>query len=452
MRDTPLRALRPRPRWHRCSSTLRASSALRLLQLAPVDGPWAAPGTLFGPWRRERSSPDPLTSRTDRGLTPRSLATLPLVGTQPMLQKPMSKVVLSCPDSWAEPAPPYPPSAAGSEPAPPAPPSAAGSESAPPLRVLRPAGSQLVALLGTHEVLTSGQLVRLTGLPERTVQHHFGLLYRAGLVNRVRPRREVGTSPYHCWLTAFGAMAVGAEKPGARSDDLVGVQATAALSELWLSVCDRGKGVGLELRGWRRLPSGLPYQDPHTGTIRELPAEAELIVMPGPPAGREMRLLVVPRTERVPAPRLAAVLARFACFLAASAIQARRCSPCSPVRHGSRSGCSPPPTRSVRPPLPATSRKKSSRPRGAGWWSGSSSPTRSGSPGSQCGPHQPIGAPGHSSTSSSSMRGAPSEGAPGDLSHPSWWRVSGRPDGAATPPSATPANRPPPASASAVPR
>ncbi len=222
-----------------------------------------------------------------------------------MLQNPMSKVVLSCPDSWAEPTPSYPPSAAG-------------SEAEPPLRVLRPTGSQLVALLGTHEVLTSGQLVRLTGLPERTVQHHLGLLYRAGLVNRVRPPREVGTSPYHCWLTAFGAAAIGAEKPGARSDDLAGVQATAALSELWLSVRDRGRGVGLELRGWRRLPSGLPYQDPHTGTIRELPAEAEMIVMSGPPGGREMRLLVVARTERVPASRLAAVLARFACFLAAS--------------------------------------------------------------------------------------------------------------------------------------
>jgi hypothetical protein len=117
-------------------------------------------------------------------------------------------------------------------------------------------------------------------------------------------------------VNAFGAAVIGAEKPGARSDDLAGVQATAALSELWLAVRDHGKGVGLELVGW--LPSGLSYQDPHTGAIRELPAEAELIVMPGPPGGREMRLLVVARTERVPAARLVAVLARFACFLAAS--------------------------------------------------------------------------------------------------------------------------------------
>jgi len=136
---------------------------------------------------------------------------------------PMSKVDLSCPGSWAEPDPCYPPSAAG-------------SEAEPPLRVLRPTGRQLVALLGNHEVLTSDLLVRLTGLPERTVQHHLGLLYRAGLTNRVRPPREGGTSPYHYRLTAFGAAAFGAEKPGARSDDLAGVQATAALSELWLLV------------------------------------------------------------------------------------------------------------------------------------------------------------------------------------------------------------------------
>ena len=100
----------------------------------------------------------------------------------------MSKVVLSGPDSWAEPPSSYPPPAAG-------------SVGVPSIRVLRPIGRQLLALLGTHEVLTSGQLVCLTGLPERTVQHRLGLLYRDGLLNRVRQPREVGTSPYHCWLT-----------------------------------------------------------------------------------------------------------------------------------------------------------------------------------------------------------------------------------------------------------
>ena len=131
-------------------------------------------------------------------------------------------------DAWAEPAPPFPPSASSSH--------ATSMHQG-----LRAVDEVVLALLGTHEVLTSGQLVRLTGLPERTVQHHLGLLYRAGLVNRVRPPREVGTSPYHCWLTTFGAAAIGAEKPGARSDDPAGVQATAALSELWLAVPTAGR-------------------------------------------------------------------------------------------------------------------------------------------------------------------------------------------------------------------
>jgi hypothetical protein len=80
------------------------------LESAPAD---LAPATRRD--SREKFSAKPLTSWPDRGLIPRSLATLPVVGIQPMLQNPMSKVVLSCPDSWAEPASSYPPSAAGSE-------------------------------------------------------------------------------------------------------------------------------------------------------------------------------------------------------------------------------------------------------------------------------------------------------------------------------------------------
>lgn len=68
---------------------------------------------------------------------------------------------------------------------------------------LRPVDEVVVALLGAYEVVTSSQLVRLTGLPERTVQHRIGLRYRAGLVSPVRPPRYVGTSPFHCWLVGL---------------------------------------------------------------------------------------------------------------------------------------------------------------------------------------------------------------------------------------------------------
>lgn len=135
------------------------------------------------------------------------------------------------------------------------------------------ADRQILALLGAHEVLTSGQLVRLTGLPERTVQHRLALLHEAGLVNRVRPPREVGTSPYHCWLTAFGAMPVGVAEPTSWSEDPTGVLATAALRELWLSVRDHGEQAGLSLIGWRRLAAGRAYQDPRGATPRAVPVE-----------------------------------------------------------------------------------------------------------------------------------------------------------------------------------
>ena len=54
---------------------------------------------------------------------------------------------------------------------------------------------RLLGLLGEHGVLTTGQLVRLTELPERTVQHRLGRLHRAGLVSRFRPEVPVGTAP-----------------------------------------------------------------------------------------------------------------------------------------------------------------------------------------------------------------------------------------------------------------
>jgi hypothetical protein len=214
--------------------------------------------------------------------------------------------VLPCSDPWAEPAPPIPLSAA-------------------PRRALRLVDEELLGLLGAHEVLTSGQLVRLTGLPERTVQHRVGLLWRAGLLNRVRPPREVGTSPYHCWLTPFGADAIGAPAPEPWGEDLPGTLATAALSELWLAVRDRGEGAGLRLVGWRRLRSGLPYDDPRSGTLRALPAEAGLTVALDRFGGHEVTVLVVARVERVPAARLAAVLARFAGYLTSSCEE--RCRP-----------------------------------------------------------------------------------------------------------------------------
>ena len=106
---------------------------------------------------------------------------------------------------------------------------------------------QLLTPLGEHQVLTTSQLVRITSRPERTVQHRLGVLHRIGFINRVRPLADVGTAAFHCWLTIFGAGAIGVDAPEPWSEDLPGVRAKVALTELWLSVRDHGESGGLHL-------------------------------------------------------------------------------------------------------------------------------------------------------------------------------------------------------------
>ena len=181
---------------------------------------------------------------------------------------------------------------------------------------LRAPDRRLLALLGEHELLTSGQLVRLTGMPERTVQHRLGVLYRAGLVNRHRPRAAIGTCPYHVWLTPFGAAAIGAEAPRPWSEDLAGLQSMAALSDLWLGLRNHGPGARLVVTDWRRLRAGVTYADRRTEEERRVLADAELTARVG--TGAEIAALLVARVEHIPAPRLASVVGRWADYLAAA--------------------------------------------------------------------------------------------------------------------------------------
>jgi len=79
-----------------------------------------------------------------------------------MTKIPLSRGGLSRPGDWST--PDVPPSRLPSE------------RSA---RVLLPSDERLLGLLGEHGVLTTSQLVRLTGFPERTVQHRLGRLEAA---------------------------------------------------------------------------------------------------------------------------------------------------------------------------------------------------------------------------------------------------------------------------------
>lgn len=50
----------------------------------------------------------------------------------------------------------------------------------------------LLVLLDQHRVMTSRQLARATGAPERTVRYRIERLYEANLVDCARPGRERG--------------------------------------------------------------------------------------------------------------------------------------------------------------------------------------------------------------------------------------------------------------------
>ena len=191
-----------------------------------------------------------------------------------------------------------------------------GSSGAIPPGTLRAADRHLLALLGEHEVLTSSQLVRLTAMPERTAQYRLGVLYRAGLVNRHRPHATIGTCSYHVWLTPFGAAAIGAEPPRPWSEDLAGLQTMAALCGLGFGLRDHGHGDGLVVTGWHRLRADVTYEDGRTGAERRLLADGELTARAG--TGADIAALLVARVDRIPATRLASVVARWAGFLAAA--------------------------------------------------------------------------------------------------------------------------------------
>jgi hypothetical protein len=187
---------------------------------------------------------------------------------------------------------------------------------APRARALSSTDGQFLTLLGEHQVLTTSQLVRITSQPDRSVQHRLGVLHRVGLINRIRPPADVGTAPFHCWLTDFGAGAVGVDDPEPWSEDLAGARAKVALTELWLSVRDHGESGGLHLQGWCRLSCGVSYLDPRTNAPGVLPVEAELIVALDSHDGPPVTMFVVAIVEGISKARLSAVLARYASYVA----------------------------------------------------------------------------------------------------------------------------------------
>ena len=110
---------------------------------------------------------------------------------------------------------------------------------------------QLLVQLDRHRVLTSGQLARLTGAPQRTVTYRLTALLGERLVAYARPGREAGSAPRHWWLTPAGTRLVTGTAPAERQRPSGMFAAHAAsIAEVWLALLEHGPTVGIRPDGW----------------------------------------------------------------------------------------------------------------------------------------------------------------------------------------------------------
>ncbi len=108
----------------------------------------------------------------------------------------------------------------------------------------------LLVLLDQHRVMTTVQLARASGVPERTARYRIERLHSAGLVDFARPGRERGSAPRHWWLRPSGARLVaGTAAADGRPSGLF-VAHAAAITAVWLALVERGPAAGIEVTGW----------------------------------------------------------------------------------------------------------------------------------------------------------------------------------------------------------
>jgi DNA-binding transcriptional ArsR family regulator len=108
----------------------------------------------------------------------------------------------------------------------------------------------LLVLLDRYRVMTTGQIARATGTPERTVRYRLDQLRDANLVDCVRPGRESGSAPRHWWLRPAGARLVTGTAVAEGRPSAMFVAHAAAITEVWLALVEHGPGVGITPGPW----------------------------------------------------------------------------------------------------------------------------------------------------------------------------------------------------------
>lgn len=141
----------------------------------------------------------------------------------------------------------------------------------------------ILSLLHVHRVLTTPQLVALTGRPERTVDYRLARLRERSLAARTRPYAASGSAPYYWWLTRAGARLVEGTSPapGKGEPNPLFLRHTAAIAGLYVALREVGPDAGLKLASWRRDEESWEDWDHHgrVGCIRpDVYAEVQLEV------------------------------------------------------------------------------------------------------------------------------------------------------------------------------
>jgi hypothetical protein len=138
----------------------------------------------------------------------------------------------------------------------------------------------LLALLQTHRVLTTPQLITLVRRPERTVDYRLTRLREAGVVERTRPYAASGSAPFFWWLTRSGAQLVEGTSPapGKATPNPLFLRHSAAIAGLYVALVDLGPYVGLTDCSWRRDETAWEKWSPSLSRPKHLRPDAHFEV------------------------------------------------------------------------------------------------------------------------------------------------------------------------------